>query len=295
MMFCLGQFFVTAVVFLTAMLSYFAGQTQPDAHENKKPNPSRQSSTGESTRLFLGLGPAPDSVAAARGQKLFGSNCAFCHGIKATGAQGPDLVRSALVLHDEKGELIAPVVLNGRPDKGMPSFPSFTQAQIYDIAEFLHSRVEAVANRGLYTVQDVVTGNVQKGQAYFNGAGQCNTCHSPTGDLAHVASKFQAADLQAAFLYPASITAFHTDATQASTPTLVTVTLPSGASISGTLKRLDDFNVSMYDQSGAYHSWSRSTGLKVDVKDPLAAHRALLEKYTDEDMHNLLAYLVTLK
>jgi cytochrome c oxidase cbb3-type subunit III len=295
MMFCPRQFFVTAPLFLTAMLGYLAGQTQPDAHANKDPSPSRQSSSGESTRLFLGLGPAPDSVAAARGEKLFGSNCAFCHGIKATGAQGPDLVRSALVLHDEKGELIGPVVLNGRPDKGMPSFPSFTQAQIYDIAEFLHSRVEAVANRGLYTVQDVVSGNTKKGQEYFNGAGHCNTCHSPSGDLAHIASKFQPADLQAAFLYPASVTAFQTDIAKASTPTLVTVTLPSGASVSGRLKRLDDFNISMYDESGAYHSWSRATGIKVDVKDPLAAHRALLQKYTDQDMHNLLAYLVTLK
>src|SRR5690348_4168425 len=135
MMFCPRQFFVTAPLFLTAVLGYLAGQTQPDAHTNKEPSRSRQSSSGESTRLFLGLGPAPDSVAAALGEKLFGSNCAFCHGVKATGAQGPDLVRSALVLHDEKGELIGPVVLNGRPDKGMPSFPSFTQAQIYDIAE----------------------------------------------------------------------------------------------------------------------------------------------------------------
>jgi cytochrome c oxidase cbb3-type subunit 3 len=295
MMFCSGQFFITAALLLTAMPGYVAGQVEPDAHEHKKATPSRQSSTGESTRLFLGLGPAPDSVAAGRGQKLFGSNCAFCHGVKATGAQGPDLVRSALVLHDEKGELIGPVVLNGRPDKGMPSFPSFTQGQIYDIAEFLHSRVEAVANRGLYTVQGVVTGNAQKGQAYFNGAGQCNICHSPTGDLAHIASKFQPADLQAAFLYPASVTAFQTDKAKASRPTLVTVTLPSGASISGTLKRLDDFDISMYEESGSYHSWSRSAGIKVDVKDPLAAHRALLQKYTDEDMHNLVAYLVTLK
>jgi mono/diheme cytochrome c family protein len=241
------------------------------------------------------LGPAPDSVAAARGEKLFGSNCAFCHGVKATGAEGPDLVRSALVLHDEKGELIGPVVLNGRPEKGMPSFPSFTQAQIYDIAQFLHSRVEAVANRGLYTVQNVVTGNAQKGEEYFNGAGQCKTCHSPTGDLAHVASKFQPVDLQAAFLYPPSVTAFEKGSAKASSPTLVTVTLPSGGSVSGTLKRLDDFNISIYDDSGTYHSWARTAEIKVNIRDPLRAHRELLQKYTDDDMHNLLAYLVKLK
>jgi cytochrome c oxidase cbb3-type subunit 3 len=289
------QLFVILALFLTASVGYLDAQGQPNAHENNNVRPSRQSSTGESTRLFLGLGPAPDSVAAARGEKLFGSNCAFCHGVKATGAEGPDLVRSALVLHDEKGELIGPVVLNGRPEKGMPSFPSFTQAQIYDIAQFLHSRVEAVANRGLYTVQNVVTGNAQKGEEYFNGAGQCKTCHSPTGDLDHVGSRFQPADLQAAFLYPASVTAFEKGSAKASSPTLVTVTLPSGESVSGTLKRLDDFNVSIYDDSGTYHSWARTAEIKVDIEDPLRAHRELLQKYTDDDMHNLLAYLVKLK
>jgi cytochrome c oxidase cbb3-type subunit 3 len=292
---CARQIFVVPALLLAASVGYLGAQEQRNPHENDQQRPNRQASTGESTRLFLGLGPAPDSAAAGRGQKLFGSNCAFCHGVKATGGEGPDLVRSALVLHDEKGELIGPVVLNGRPEKGMPSFPSFTRAQIYDVAQFLHSRVEAVANRGLYTVQNVVTGNAKKGEEYFNGVGQCNKCHSPTGDLAHVASKFQPADLQAAFLYPTSVAALEKGSEKVPSPTLVTVTLPSGESVSGTLKRLDDFNISIYDASGAYHSWARDVGIKVNVQDPLAAHRALLQKYTDDDMHNLLAYLVKLK
>jgi cytochrome c oxidase cbb3-type subunit III len=289
------QLSAIAALFVTACLGYLAAQVRPDPNGNSKDRPRAQESNAERTRAFLGLGPAPDLVAAARGEKLFGSNCAFCHGVKATGAEGPDLVRSAIVLHDEKGELIGPIILKGRPEKGMPSFPSFTTAQLYDIAEFLHARVEAVANRGLYTVQGVVTGDAKKGGEYFNGAGRCNTCHSPTGDLAHIASRFQPADLQAAFLYPASVTSFEMGSAKAPSPTLVTVTLPSGESISGTLKRLDDFNVSMYDASGVYHSWSRAAGMKVMIKDPLAAHRELLQKYTDADMHNLLAYLVTLR
>jgi cytochrome c oxidase cbb3-type subunit III len=294
-MFCSRQLSVIAALFLTASLGYLAAQARPNPHSSNKEESSRQADNAERTRAFLGLGPAPDLVAAARGEKLFGSNCAFCHGVKATGAEGSDLVRSAAVLHDERGELIGPIVLKGRPEKGMPSFPSFTQAQIYDIAEFLHSRVEAVANRGLYTVQGVVTGDAKKGEEYFNGTGRCKTCHSPIGDLAQVASRFQPADLQAAFLYPASVTSFEMGSARPSSPTLVTVTFPSGESISGTLKRLDDFNVSMYDASGTYHSWSRAAGIKVMIKDPLAAHRELLQKYTDADMHDLLAYLVTLK
>jgi cytochrome c oxidase cbb3-type subunit III len=292
---CSRQRYVIAALLVAASLGYVGAQGRPDPQINNGEKPSRQADNAERTRAFLGLGPAPDLVAAGRGEKLFGSNCAFCHGVKATGAEGPDLVRSAVVLHDEKGELIGPIVLKGRPEKGMPSFPSFTPAQIYDIAEFLHARVEGVANRGLYTVQGVVTGNAKKGEEYFNGAGRCKTCHSPTGDFAHIASRFQPADLQAAFLYPASVTSFEMGSAKAPSPIAVTVTLPSGESISGMLKRLDDFDVSLYDASGTYHSWSRGTGIKVMIKDPLAAHRELLPKYTDADIHDLLAYLVTLK
>jgi cytochrome c oxidase cbb3-type subunit 3 len=283
--------------FLSAMAMHGYGQVQrgpvpkgtntqtPGGLKTQNPKPARADSTAE----FLGLGAAPDAEAAARGAKLFSSNCAFCHGAKATGAEGPDLVRSALVLHDEKGELIGQVVSKGRPDRGMPAFPSLTQDQIYDIAEFLHMRVYESANRGTYKVQNVVTGNAQAGKAFFDGAGKCNTCHSPTGDLAHVAGKYQPADLQAAFLYPGAVER------SAETKLPVTVTLPSGESISGTLDRVDDFNVSLYDANGEYHSWPRTPEFKVKIKDPLEAHRELLAKYTDADMHNILAYLVTLK
>jgi mono/diheme cytochrome c family protein len=238
----------------------------------------------EHGRDFLGLAPPADAEAAARGQKVFVQTCGFCHGPNATGAEGPDLLRSSAVLHDEKGELIGPVLLKGRPDKGMPAFATMSAAQIYDIAEFLHARVEAAANRFGYQVQNVVTGDAKAGEAYFNGAGQCNKCHSPTGDLAHVAGKFEPAELQAQFLYP--------DRSEVK-PT-VTVTLPSGETISGPLKRIDDFDVSLYDSAGDYHSWPRAA-VKIAIKDPLSEHRELLAKYSDADMHNLLAYLVTLK
>src|SRR5579863_10170531 len=82
------------------------------------------------TREFLGLGPAPDAAAAARGEKLYAPNCAFCHGDKARGASGPNLVRSTVVLHDEKGETIAPILVKGFPEKGMPAFPNFTPADV---------------------------------------------------------------------------------------------------------------------------------------------------------------------
>ena len=215
-----------------------------------------QNSRIEQGRQFLGLSSPPDLVAAARGQKLFTQSCGFCHGNNATGAEGPDLLRSTLVLHDEKGELVGPFLRKGRPDRGMPSFAGLTDAQTYDIAEFLHARVEAAANRFGYKVQNVVTGNAKAGEAYFNGPGRCNTCHSPTGDLAHIASKFDPAGLQAQFLYP-----------RESPVSEVTITLPSGESLTGKLKRIDDFNVSMYDSSGTYHAWPRNS-VRVEIKDP---------------------------
>ena len=130
------------------------------------------------TREFLGLGPPPDAAAAARGEKLYAPNCAFCHGEKARGGEGPNLVRSVIVLHDEKGESIGPAILKGFPDRGMPPFPNFAEGQLYDIAQFLHLQVELVANRGIYKRLNVVTGDARAGEAYFNGAGGCKGCHS---------------------------------------------------------------------------------------------------------------------
>lgn len=245
-----------------------------------------------STREFLGLGRAPDAQAAARGEKLYASNCAFCHGEKVRGAAGPNLVRSEVVLHDDKGELIGPVVSKGRADKGMPAFANFTEAQLADLAEFLHMQVELVANRGTYKRLNVVTGDAKAGEAYFNGAGGCTKCHSVTGDLAHIGTKYQAEQLQTRFIWPGG--GFGGGGRGGATAQKVTVTLPSGQSISGTVKQMDDFEISIHDASGAYHSWPTSS-VKIQLEDHLAGHRQLLEKYTDADMHNLTAYLVTLK
>ena len=246
----------------------------------------------DGTHDFLGLGAPPDAAAAERGSKIYSSTCAFCHGAKATGGDtGPDLLRSTIVLHDEKGELIGPVVHNGRVSRGMPQFPAFTDADLYDIAEFLHMRVELAANRGTYKILDVVTGNAKAGEAWFKGAGGCSGCHSPTGDLAHIGSKLSPPDLQQTFLYPAA----RGFASGGEAAQKVIVTLPSGERITGNLKHLDDFTVSLYDEQGEFHSIALNKGVKVALDDPLAAHRQLLDRYTDSDMHNLTAYLVTLK
>src|SRR5215510_7747 len=66
--------------------------------------------------------PAKDP-AVERGRKQFVQSCGFCHGADATGARGPDLLRSPLVAHDVKGDQIGEVIRNGRTDKGMPALP----------------------------------------------------------------------------------------------------------------------------------------------------------------------------
>jgi cytochrome c oxidase cbb3-type subunit 3 len=238
-------------------------------------------------RQFLGLGREPDAKAAAEGAKLFGPTCASCHGASARGGVGPDLLRSSVVLDDNQGEVVGPVIRKGFPDKGMPAFPAFTDDQLRDLAEFLHLQVYLAANRGTYEIQNIVTGNAQAGQAYFNGEGKCNTCHSPTGDLAHIASKLRAPDIQQALLYPASVG-------QRKAPQ-VTVILKDGKTVTGTLNHLDDFSVSLDDSSGNHHSIELEQGVQVNVEDKLVFHRQMLEKYTDRQIHDLTAYLVTLK
>ena len=238
------------------------------------------------TREFLGLGRIPDAKKAAAGEKIFGPTCGFCHGANARGASGPDLLRSATVLDDNQGELIGATVHNGRPGKGMPAFPSLTDEQVSDIAEYLHLQVELAANRGTYKPLNVVTGNAAAGQAYFTGAGKCSDCHSATGDLAHIGARMSPPDLQQKFLYPAP---------DKGSPEKVTVTLANGSSMSGTLKHLDDFYVSFYDAAGHYQSVPLAQGVTVHVEDKLLVHRQMLNSYTNQQMHDLTAYLVTLK
>ena len=232
--------------------------------------------------------PVPPRDAVERGQKQFVATCGFCHGTGARGGDsGPDLVRSEIVLDDEQGDKIGPVIRNGRPDEGMPAF-DLPQNQIQDIAAFLRERTQAAINRNAYEILNVFTGEAKAGEAYFNGAGRCNTCHSPAGDLKGVASRFRPEQLQARFLYPRGGRGGQ------SKPSTVTVTPRSGAAVSGALEFMDDFTVGLRDADGYFRSFPRDQ-VKVEVRDPLAAHAQLLRLYTDKQLHDVLTYLGTLK
>jgi mono/diheme cytochrome c family protein len=270
--------------------------------QNAPPPPggTQESRQAAARRGFAGGGAGYEEVppdVLERGQKLYQANCSFCHGANAKGGEsGPNLVRSLVVLHDEHGAQIGQVVLNGRPDKGMPKFP-FTSQQVSDIAAFLHDKVRAAALRGTYQILNIVTGDPKQGEAYFNGAGGCSSCHSVTGDLAHIGSKMDPVDLQQHIVMPRQgrgpAAMSQSDAKQA---LHVVVTMPSGETMSGVLDHIDDFNVAFTDANGEYHSLTRKGDVPaVKLSDPMNAHTALLSKYTDSDIHNLTAYLVTLK
>jgi len=229
-----------------------------------------------------------------RGAKAYLANCSGCHGPTARGNVGaPDLLRSLLVLDDEKGILIAPVLRNGRPDQGMPK-PNLTEAQIADIVAWLHVQTYAAGHRTTYAFHDVLTGDAKKGAAYFNAA--CGSCHSATGDLKGIGSRYDAFALQARWLQPRGGKSGSGAAATKRSAITVTVTLAGGQKISGTLDHVDDFNVALHDASGEYHSFTRQGAAPaVEIHDPLKAHTGLLAKYTDADIHNVTAYLVTLK
>jgi cytochrome c oxidase cbb3-type subunit III len=233
--------------------------------------------------------PVPPPDAVERGQKQFVIQCGGCHGADARGDDnGPDLVRSDIVLDDEQGNLIGPIIRQGRPGDGMPAF-DLPDAQIQDLAAFLRERTQAAIDRNAYQILNVLTGDAKAGEAYFNGAGRCRSCHSATGDLAGLGSRFQPVQLQTRFLYPRG-----GRGGAAAKPTTATVTPRTGSAVSGTLEFIDDFTVGVRDAEGYYHSFPRDA-VNVDIQDPLAAHVQLLRQYTDKSMHDVLAYLVTLK
>lgn len=221
-----------------------------------------------------------------KGAALFGKDCSFCHGRDAGGGEsGPDLTRSRLVRTDVAGDKIGPVVLNGRPDKGMPPFDR-SQDQIASLVAFIHTQQKAAmaksGGRKGVDVEDLQTGNAEAGQRYFNGAGGCAKCHSPSGDLAGVASRYQGLELEKQMLYPRDA------------KSKVAVTLPSGETVAGTLKYLDEFTVGLVDSTGTYRSW-RTRDVQYKVDSPVDAHVELFDRYTDDDIHNLMKYLQSLR
>jgi cytochrome c oxidase cbb3-type subunit III len=238
------------------------------------------------TRTFLGLGAEPDKEAASRGAPLYQQSCAFCHGPQAHGATGSSLITADEVLKDDHGEHLVSFLKKGRPEKGMPAFAAMSDDQLKDISEFVHLQVEEVANRGAYHVLNLLVGVEEKGRQYV--AGHCVPCHAP-GAFAHIDSKFRSPEqLQRGWIWPARTE----DGSPAAT---ATVKMPDGGTISGRVTQVSDFRITLEDHAGKPHTIDRKPGVKVEMKDPLAAHQEMIKTLANEDMHNVTAYLETLK
>jgi len=237
--------------------------------------------------------PPGDPAAIERGKALYGVNCQFCHGADTRGGDsGPSLLRSGLVLEDQKGELIGPVVRAGRP--GMPKF-TLTDDQIADVAAFVHTFRAAGYDESRVKPPSIVVGDARAGEAFFGA--KCASCHSVTGDLRGIASKVTDPRLlQQTWLLPGSGAGRGGPPPVQVKPTTVTVTLASGERVDGKLDRLDDFVVSLTTADGTRRSFRTSgDSPKVEIHDPLQPHKELLRSYSDTDIHNVTAYLVTLK
>jgi mono/diheme cytochrome c family protein len=247
--------------------------------------------------------PLVDPKASEMGRPFYGKECLACHGPDARGTPaGPNLVRSLTVLHDRYGSTLGPYLRTSHPPVPIagrgaaataPTFEALTNTQVLILAHFLREQVnDTLRGAPMFKPGNVLTGDARAGAEYFNGEGGCTQCHSPTGDLAGIGKRLEPVNLQQRFLFPAN--AARRPGPNARVVT-VTVTTESGEMLSGPLERMDDFTVSFRDASGAYRSVRRTPGTRVVKNDPFAAHVQLLSRITDKNIHDVVAYLESLK
>lgn len=253
---------------------------------------------GQNQGLYPALQrPPADPAVVQRGAALYGINCRACHGIDLRGGDlgGPNLLRSQLVLGDLAGEAMWPVIRDGQSSPGggnMPAQP-LSEDDGRAVAVYIHS-ILATASRqggpplGEAVELDILVGDPSAGQAYFNA--NCASCHSASGDLNGIAMRIpDPKELQNTWVRGRARGGPRS-------PVTVTVTVPTGERVAGHLERLDDFIVVLTTAAGEHRSFTRRGGVpRVDVDDPMARHTELLTLYADSDIHNVTAYLATLK
>jgi len=242
--------------------------------------------------------PPGDPALIARGNGLYGVHCRACHGVDLRGGDqgGPNLLRSDTVLNDEAGELIAPVIQNGQ--QAMPPI-RVTPEDARAIAEYIHSVTATMRGQGNpppgpAAVLNILVGDAAAGEAYFKT--QCGACHSGTRSLQGIGSRLPDPTALQNYWISAGGELARGGRGGRPRPVPVTVTPGTAQRIDGTLVRLDDFYVVVELADGTQRTFRRSGDQPVvDVRDPLETHIKLLTTYTDNDIHNVTAYLVTLK
>lgn len=231
----------------------------------------------------------PDPQSVARGKTMFAKECAGCHAENAGGtSKGANLMRSTLVRHDEDGSAVKAVIEAGKPHGSVKPIPMST-GDANDVVAYIewavqnYDRTSAGAPPQNYPISKLLVGNAEAGKSFFHGAGGCAKCHSSTGDLAGIGARYSPLDLESRFLMP-----------RTRKPVMATVSTAAGERVSGRVLILNNFDVSIQDADGKTHKWPADS-VRVETEDPLEAHRQLLSKYTDADVHNVFAYLVTLQ
>jgi cytochrome c oxidase cbb3-type subunit 3 len=249
--------------------------------------------------------PPGDPALVARGNGLYGVHCRACHGADLRGGDigGPNLLRSQLALNDQDGELLGPIITGGRQTPGMSPMPpiALPPDDIKAIAAYIHSVQATMQGQGSppagpRAALNILVGDAAAGAAYF--AKNCGACHSATGDLQGIgASVTDPVQLQNLWVGGGRGRGGRGGGGASNRrQVMVTVTLANGQKVEGRLDRIDDFLVLLTTAEGEQRSFGRTGDVpKVEVRDPLEAHRRLLAVYTDRDIHNVTAYLVTLK
>jgi mono/diheme cytochrome c family protein len=267
-------------------------------------NPCGPTTPARGGGMLAGAGPADkppvDAAAADRAKPVYVAECLTCHGTMARGtAKGSNLIRSLVVLRDRCGSELGPYLKGAHKAQSPAAAANLTAAQIFDLAHYLRQRVnDSLRGSPLFVSQNVLTGDPEAGLTYFEGEGKCTTCHSIKGDLAGIGKRLEPIDLQQRMLFPGAGRGGRRGApggAPSRAAVTVTVTPPGQAAVSGVLVQMDDFNVALRDASGVYRSFKRTPGLQVVKKDPLVFHQELLDRLTDKNMHDLVAYLEKVK
>jgi cytochrome c oxidase cbb3-type subunit 3 len=246
--------------------------------------------------------PPGDPAQIARGKTLFAINCRGCHGADLRGGDlgGPSLLRSQVALSDRNGELILPIIHGSRQSMGMPAI-GLNDADANAVAAYVRSVIETIQQQGAppsagREPPSILIGNASEGKAYF--AMKCSGCHSATNNLSKIASRI--ADpmrLQDAWLAGGTREEQEPEGAASTSRTVTaTITLSSGETVEGKLVRIDDFLITLALADGSQKTFRRTGDTpNVVIHDPLKAHRDLLSQYSDRDIHDVTAYLVTLK
>ena len=241
--------------------------------------------------------PIVDGKAVAAAEPLWTEDCATCHGRDARGtSKGPNLVRSLLVLSDRYGNKIGPYLRSQHPKLPSGKILEPTDTQVLLFAHLLRSRLnDTLRGAPMFKPGNILVGDAKAGAAYFSGDGRCTQCHSATGDLAGIASRFSdPVNLQQRVLFPFGVGG-RRGGTGRAPVVRVTVTPPSGPAVTGDLVQMDDFYVTLRGEDGQPRTFRRAPGVKLVKDDPFAAHVALLDQITDPQIHDVVAYLWTLK